>query len=67
MKDESTRECDESRKCRLVHHRNFQLKTRNDQKWETRKDEIRRVYMDMDHTLRETMKIIEASHHFTAR
>ena len=42
-------------------------KARNDRKWETRKDDIRSVYIDMDHTLKETMKIMEDTYHFTAR
>jgi hypothetical protein len=42
-------------------------KERNDQIWETHKDHIRTVYMDTDHTLKRTMKIIQDAHHFTAR
>jgi hypothetical protein len=42
-------------------------KARNDRKWETHKDNIRSVYMDMDHTLKETMKIMGDTYHFTAR
>lgn len=42
-------------------------KERNDLKWETHKHYIRSVYMDTDHTLKETMKIIGETHRFTAR
>jgi hypothetical protein len=42
-------------------------KERNDQKWEIHKHYIRSVYMDTDHTLKETMKIIGETQRFTAR
>ncbi|KUJ17416.1 uncharacterized protein LY89DRAFT_718116 [Mollisia scopiformis] len=41
-------------------------KARNDQKWETHKDNIRSVYMDMDHTLKDTMQIISHTYQFKA-
>jgi hypothetical protein len=48
-------------------HSKLSAKARNDLKWETHKDNIWSVYMDMKHTLKETMKIIEGTLHFTAR
>ncbi|KAE9370091.1 hypothetical protein N431DRAFT_411188, partial [Stipitochalara longipes BDJ] len=41
-------------------------KERNDQKWEIHKNYIRRIYMDTDHTLKETMKIVADTYYFTA-
>ncbi|KAH8679581.1 hypothetical protein BGZ60DRAFT_512441 [Tricladium varicosporioides] len=41
-------------------------KARNDQKWENHKDCIRNVYINRDHTLKETMKVIEDTYNFTA-
>ncbi|KAH6677575.1 hypothetical protein B0J14DRAFT_560363 [Halenospora varia] len=42
-------------------------KERNDRKWESQKDNIRRVYMELDHTLKETMEVIQNVYHFKAR
>jgi hypothetical protein len=42
-------------------------KERNDQKWEIHKRYIQSIYMDTDHTLKETMKIVADTYHFTAR
>ncbi|KAE8447737.1 hypothetical protein EG329_010544 [Mollisiaceae sp. DMI_Dod_QoI] len=42
-------------------------KARNDQRWERHKDNIRIVYMDMNHSLKETMEIIKNIYHFKAR
>lgn len=42
-------------------------KARNDQIWETYKHHIQSVYMEKDHTLKQTMKIIQETHRFTAR
>lgn len=40
---------------------------RNNQKWDTYKDEIRMMYIDRDKTLKSTMQYIESVHGFTAR
>lgn len=40
---------------------------RNNQKWNEHKDEIRRVYVDEDKTLRETMQLIEQDWGFKSR
>jgi hypothetical protein len=42
-------------------------RARNDQKWESLKDEIRLTYMTNDFTLQNTRRIIEERHAFKAR
>ena len=42
-------------------------KERNDRRWETHKHHIRNVYMEKDHTLKQTMKIVQETHRFKAR
>ncbi|KAF8847978.1 hypothetical protein BDZ45DRAFT_778014 [Acephala macrosclerotiorum] len=39
---------------------------RNNQKWDMYKDDIRRMYLDRDKTLKSAMQYIESVHHFTA-
>ncbi|KAE9378333.1 hypothetical protein N431DRAFT_399930, partial [Stipitochalara longipes BDJ] len=41
-------------------------RARNDQKWESLKDEIRHIYMTNDFTLQNTKKVIEERHAFKA-
>jgi hypothetical protein len=43
------------------------LRARNDQKWNTLKDEIYRIYIIDDFTLRNTKRAIEERHSFKAR
>ena len=42
-------------------------KNRNDLKWDAHKDEIHKIYVEQNNTLRETMRIIEGKHKFKAR
>jgi hypothetical protein len=42
-------------------------KERNDRIWETHKNHIRNVYMEKDHTLKQTMKVIQETYRFKAR
>jgi len=41
--------------------------SRNDQNWESRKEEIQKLYMTENHTLLKTMKILEERHGFKRR
>jgi hypothetical protein len=40
--------------------------SRNDQKWETLREDIRRIYMTANNTLPNTMLMIEETHSFKA-
>jgi hypothetical protein len=42
-------------------------RARNDQKWNSLKDEIYRIYMIDDFTLRNTKRVLEERHGFKAR
>lgn len=40
---------------------------RNNKKWDKYKDKIKRVYVDQDRSLKQTMQLMESTHGFKAR
>jgi len=67
MMAEDAEHCNPNRQYQQPQHPpKISVLDRNNQRWESLKEEIRRTYIAEDNTLPTTMKTIELEHSFTA-